>query len=49
VFVLFSANAVQSAPGHWICTLHGTLDCIAAWMDWSGNLFNVYKRYKSFH
>jgi len=39
VFVLFSASAVQCAPadiGH--CGL-------CSWiMDWSGYLFNVYKR-----
>jgi len=44
VFVLFSASAVQCAPGHW--THRGLYNWI---MDWSGYLFNVYKRYKSFH
>jgi len=45
VFVLFSASAVQCAPGHWtLCGLYSWI------MDWSGYLFNVYnKRYKSFY
>jgi len=38
--VLFSAIAVQCAPGYW--TLYGLCSWI---MDWSGYLFNVYKRY----
>jgi len=43
VFVLFSASAVQCAPGHWtLCELYSWI------MDLSG-LFNVYKRYKSFY
>jgi len=43
VFALFSANAVQYAPGHWtLCGLYSWI------MDWSGYLFNVYKRYKVF-
>jgi len=44
VFVLFSANVVWGTPGHWtLCGLYSWI------MDWSGFLFNVYKRYKSFH
>jgi len=44
VFVLFSASAVQCAPGHW--TLSGLYSWING-LEWI--LFNIYKRYKSFH
>jgi len=40
VFVLFIASAVQCATGHWTrCGMY----------SWIMDLFNVYKRYKSFH
>jgi len=42
VFVLFSASAVQCAPGHWTRGLYSWI------MDWSGYLFNVINVIKVF-